>query len=746
MTGIQIKIAGEWVELPEDFSISLEQSSPLFNDQGTFSFPFEIPLEPNRKIFKGVDDPFHDITLGDIDKTEAELWFNGVMLYRGIIETDEEVEFEDTIPVTFLSGNSDFMSRIENMNARDVPLDRDIKLGYVVTDAMLNKLVEVRDGEFRRATYDLSLPDFVMMNYTEYNVSDPYPISSFCNVRVCASNENGYYKVLEAKRPYSGVCFYVLYLIDCLFKYLDITVTRNDLPDVEDMCRLAFFSTQCHARLGEIGYQMFLEDISRKDFCGNIYELELTFDLAYYYGGLSQREKGLKATSSDFQYTARDVLATKENFPDVQLDDLLSDLSTAFGIRMIYDSMTNTIRLVYVRDILKEQNIGTLDVDILSAVLKRDKQGDIRLTYGQSDNISFDYTDFTNVKEYDNYESVLSAGINQYDTTCKVDRQTGNAYRIKVNKETGNAPVLFEVAGFHDYIQKSGSNGEEQEQSISFNPVIINAISVQEKEDGSYVPVANRQPDSEHRASLSRSDTKPSDVAPPEEVLAIFADVTLKQDVVYDIETEFSERTYQSAYDSLWGESRTFPMKWRLKALCPEMYDTESDDEPPLRSYDAGYTLGIMRGPGNDSGVETTASNYDGEGNDSWVQTVGSYAFTSDSCDMYGRFFDYNGTEEGGADQSGRFSLKLVAEKDGYPIGDNYKGRGLVAKFLSEYLYFMAHKKTVTLTVRMSITQITGIDFLKRYRIGNYVGFINKVSYTLTNYGIEDVAVEIYVL
>ena len=146
MIGIQIKIAGEWIELPDDFSISLEQSSPLFNDEGVFSFPFEIPLGPNRRIFKNISDPFGDITLSDIDRMEAEVWFDGVMLYRGIIETDEEVEFENTdqgtVPVTFLSGNSDFKTLIEGMNARNIPLDREIKLGYVVNKATFRKAVQ----------------------------------------------------------------------------------------------------------------------------------------------------------------------------------------------------------------------------------------------------------------------------------------------------------------------------------------------------------------------------------------------------------------------------------------------------------------------------------------------------------------------------------------------------------------------------------------------------------------------------
>lgn len=86
MTGIQIKINGKWAYLPDDFSLSLEQTSPVFNDQGTFSFPFEIPLEPNREIFQNIADPYGDIYLNDIDKMPAEIWFMGVMLYRGKIE------------------------------------------------------------------------------------------------------------------------------------------------------------------------------------------------------------------------------------------------------------------------------------------------------------------------------------------------------------------------------------------------------------------------------------------------------------------------------------------------------------------------------------------------------------------------------------------------------------------------------------------------------------------------------------
>lgn len=224
-----------------------------------------------------------------------------------------------------------------------------------------------------------------------------------------------------------------------------------------------------------------------------------------------------------------------------------------------------------------------------------------------------------------------------------------------------------------------------------------------------------------------------------QQILAVFADQEL-----------LSERNASfSLIPGILGVAPSHMMRYKheitLSYLSDENYDTESEEDSPMRTYDAGYCLGIMRGPGSKSGIEYSP-NYDGEGNDSWVQTVANSAFTADSCDNFGRFFDYNGTEQGGVDQSGRFSLKLVAGKDKYPASQAYQDRGLVSKFLSEYLYFLYNRKTVILTVRMTISQIAGLDMLKRYQIGNYVGFINKLSYSIDRSGITEVTIELYTI
>ena len=346
MKRLQIKINSQWVELSEDFSITLEQSNPLFNDQGTFSFPFEIPLEPNREIFKNIADPWGDINLKDIDRMPAELWVDGIMIYSGVIETDDEVEFEDTLPVTFISGNSDFMDRIEGMNAKDIPLDREIKLGYRVESAGVTY-----QNQNNNMFITIYLGDGIM-NYTESNESDPYPIKPYCNARVCTPNDAGNYNILEPRRPYSGVCFYVMYILDCFFKYLNIAVQKNDLSTMEDMCRLAFFSTQCHTEAKGEEFSVSWNDIMMNNFMGSSFSLH--YDLKYQkIPGLNSYRTIATFLTQNFSYKARNVYATNENIPDVSMEDLIDDLQNAFGVRFLYDSAKNTMDVIYIKDILK---------------------------------------------------------------------------------------------------------------------------------------------------------------------------------------------------------------------------------------------------------------------------------------------------------------------------------------------------------------------------------------------------------
>lgn len=89
-----------------------------------------------------------------------------------------------------------------------------------------------------------------------------------------------------------------------------------------------------------------------------------------------------------------------------------------------------------------------------------------------------------------------------------------------------------------------------------------------------------------------------------------------------------------------------------------------------------------------------------------------------------------------------------MTDEDGYfpCTGDIAQRRGLYDQFYVEYAYWAIHRKVAHITARVELADILNIDFTKKYRIGDIVGFINKMSYTVSADGLSDVKFEMYYL
>lgn len=707
MDRIGLKINGKWCVLPNDVSITIEEHNPLFSDSGSFSYPIELSVSQNRELFKSIDHPHGVVRPQDLDGLPFEFWFDGILLLYGSIETDEDIDIEgDKCSINLVSGNGDFKSKIEGMKCTDVPLIGDIELG----NAWTNIFVGYKPGTPFDFWGKRAMDEQVFMEYTNVNVSFGYDKGfPYCNVRVCVknpdneSNKNEPYIEYDADRPWSGVCFYVAYFLDCLFKYLGYVVKENNLGNVEDMNRLAFFTTKCEHTYGESSYSTSIS--STKPYLQNI--------------------KLNTIGTSEVYFEKRKVYATNKNFPKEDVSSVVESLFNAFGVKIIADSMSNIVYVVYLRDILRDNEILDTSIKVLSNSISYNKIKSVVLTYnGGDDDTSFKYDDYKGFLVSSNYSDFFQY-INIFNKNCLINTTTGNKYRVKVDgkaEDEGDInnlnAALFEVGQFHKYIFGEKDSNLVEELQIGFTPVIENDINFKNEKDG----VSNEQ-----RLAIYIDE----EMLAPKKVTTVFT----TQGLQYNLHAE-------------------------LTYMKHENYDMQNGVLSPLQTRDSGFTLGIMRGPGSEAKTEVFIENYDGNGNSAWTTVVADYAFTSDTMDAYGNRYDYNGEEEGGiSNQENSISLKThiqtakdVGLKDengndmDWGIDAVAAKRGLADRFMSEYMYFLLHRKTVKMGVDTTMSQLRALSWFKQLRINNTVGRLKTRTYTITNSGVEGMAIELYTI
>lgn len=330
-----------------------------------------------------------------------------------------------------------------------------------------------------------------------------------------------------------------------------------------------------------------------------------------------------------------------------------------------------------------------------------------------------------------------------------VDKKTGNAYRIKVNGDAERAselkPVLFEVGQFKGVEIGDCSQLNEEfvtELASDFQPMVFTDVNLQEtlkSASGTYTdPV-------EGTATLN------TDYDASRHVFAAFIDE--------DMEHEFVEQRVRQCICSNACEFYLDEVLKLVESYNPS--DTE-DGNSPLQEVDWGLAIAVMRGGGVDAQYQTYDHNYDGFGNSKWRSVAGEYALVSDSLDLLGNEYDYNGNLSG-VGSGERFSLKIRSWKqpewsdDPLINGDikdaegnvitKIKSRGLFDTFMSEYAYFLLNRRKYRIELDATAPQLADIPNMwhRRFRIGGMVGYIDKLSYSLhSEFGLQGLVVEFF--
>ena len=328
-----------------------------------------------------------------------------------------------------------------------------------------------------------------------------------------------------------------------------------------------------------------------------------------------------------------------------------------------------------------------------------------------------------------------------------VDLQTGNKYRVKIDKDFSDAsdmrPRLFEVAAM-----KGVEIGDCSTQNEDF---IMEFKS-------SFVPVG--MVDANYRLALSSSTgskcatdnpKQPSEVGTQHEgyefseVNGSYAKTQMAALVDEKMEHEFVKQYVKNSMSSMVADF------YLTEELClRESYDPSSTDDgnSPLQSYDWGLSIAIMRGGGADSTHEAYDYNYDGFGNSKWRTKSGDYVLNTDSIDPYGVEYSIENEE--------CFSLKPRAwvqpEWADAPLVVNtpsVKNRGYVDTFLIDYIYFILHRKRFYVKCLASVAQIVDIQnhWKEWWNIDGKKCLIDKVNAKVTaRDGLGEVELEVFAI
>lgn len=466
------------------------------------------------------------------------------------------------------------------------------------------------------------------------------------------------------------------------------------------------------------------------------------------------------------------MYANSDNLPEESVQTVLDSLFNSFGIKFDYNYEAKTVRAYFVRNVFRSTEAP---IDFPGRVISMHKIAEkitgVRVCYSeeadskeQKQNIKDGKRDYNTDYDYIDYPEESTITDKTYNEifrtpkqqgastnmTCYIDKTTGNAYRIKVNGDAETAgewnPALFEVGQFKGVEIGDCSELNEdfvEELASDFQPVPFNDVNYQTE-----ISYADGEVSDPNYGTV-KVNTKRA-----EPILAAYVDE--------DFEHEFIEQRIRQTITS---EIVEFAVDEVLKLV--ENYDPSDteDGNSPLQEVDWGLAIAMMRGGGTNATLQEYDYGYDGFNNSKWRTVAGVYALTSDSLDMRGNEYDYNGDHEG-IGSGERFSLKIRSWKQPEwadeplvnadiinpqtgEIEKKIKSRGLFDTFLSEYANFLLKRRKYRICIECSAAQVASVPehWARRFRINGMVGFINKLSYNVSAAeGLNNLEVEFFVL
>ena len=110
------------LNLPDDFSIDIDDQNPLFNDNEMFSYPCRMPMEGNRFLLGNIDDPLNIDRPVGLEHTKMRIVVDNQPFRSGTLVTAEDEEIDGALTMNISASDHSIDDLIGDLKCQDIPL------------------------------------------------------------------------------------------------------------------------------------------------------------------------------------------------------------------------------------------------------------------------------------------------------------------------------------------------------------------------------------------------------------------------------------------------------------------------------------------------------------------------------------------------------------------------------------------------------------------------------------------------
>ena len=277
---LSIEVTGQVLDIPKDFTITVDLKNPMFNEIGDYSFPFKLPATPVNKAILGWKSRIEN-TRSIWEEFSATILWNGLTLFSGQLRS--KLCNDLTYEVTLFIERGNFNWEIKNIALNEMDLGHRLFNTEAEGMAFINTCLPLFYPDI-----ELAFPQ--VRDYTYHDPpEDNVELQDFNHVY-----PDGYlHKTINgdpATRTILVPMLYLRYILKRICENLGYTLDDQFFSSQRELNNLVVFSSADTNGVVNFGLQFMYNQFFVPNIQVNVFiaELEKLFNCTFFVGSMTR--------------------------------------------------------------------------------------------------------------------------------------------------------------------------------------------------------------------------------------------------------------------------------------------------------------------------------------------------------------------------------------------------------------------------------------------------------------------------